>query len=129
MNDGRVTVDEQARRLYEDAEARTGKAMEDLVSRPSLGELLGRITENTVAVTKITSDVGDLVLRNLRLAGRADVIRLAPSDESERGQARAGPAGGRGLRDELRAARAANRAAATVTAAARTRAAKTRASS
>ena len=35
------------------------------------------MTENTVALTKIGSDILDLTLRNLRLAGRQDVTRLA----------------------------------------------------
>jgi hypothetical protein len=68
---------EETRRLYEDAEKRTGRAFEQLVSRDSFGELLARLTENTVALTKIGTDIFDLVLRNLRLAGRQDIVRLA----------------------------------------------------
>jgi septal ring factor EnvC (AmiA/AmiB activator) len=47
------------------------------VSKPSFGVLLARSAENVAALTRIGSDVADLVLRNLRLAGRADVTRLA----------------------------------------------------
>jgi hypothetical protein len=72
-----VTGAEQVRRLYEDSENRTAKAFEELVARDSFGELLARMTENVVALTKISTDVFDLVLRNLRLAGRQDVTRLA----------------------------------------------------
>ena len=72
-----TTGEEQVRRLYEDAENRTAKAFEGLVARDSFGELLARMTENTVAMTKIGTDVFDLILRNLRLAGRQDVTRLA----------------------------------------------------
>jgi hypothetical protein len=68
---------EETRRLYEDAEKRTGRAFEQLVSRDSFGELLARLTENTVALTKIGTEMFDLMLRNLRLAGRQDIIRLA----------------------------------------------------
>jgi hypothetical protein len=68
---------EDAGRLYEEAESRTARAFETLVSRDSFGELLARVTENTVALTKIGSDILDLTLRNLRLAGRQDVTRLA----------------------------------------------------
>jgi hypothetical protein len=68
---------EETRRLYDDAEARTARAFENLVSRDSFGEVLARLTENTVALTKIGTDILDLILRNLRLAGRQDVIRLA----------------------------------------------------
>jgi hypothetical protein len=67
----------QARALYEDAESRTAQAFEELVSKPSFGVLLARTAENVAAVTRIGSDLADLVLRNLRLAGRADVTRLS----------------------------------------------------
>jgi hypothetical protein len=69
--------DAQARALYEDAESRTAQAFEELVSKPSFGVLLARTAENVAAVTRIGSDLADLVLRNLRLAGRADVTRLS----------------------------------------------------
>jgi len=68
---------EETRRLYEEAETRTARAFEGLVSRDSFGELLARLTENTVALTKISTDIFDLMLRNLRLAGRQDITRLA----------------------------------------------------
>jgi hypothetical protein len=67
----------ETKRAYEEAEARTARAFEQLVSRDSFGELLARMTENVVALTKLSSDFFDLVLRNLRLAGRQDVTRLA----------------------------------------------------
>lgn len=65
------------RRLYEEAESRTARAFEEAVSRESFGELLAKVTENVVGMTKIGTDVFDLMLRNLRLAGRQDVTRLA----------------------------------------------------
>ncbi len=68
--------DEQVRALYEQTESRTAKAFEELVSKPSFGLLLARSAENVAAVARLGSDFGDLVLRNLRLAGRADVTRL-----------------------------------------------------
>jgi hypothetical protein len=67
---------EQVRRLYEDAEKRTATAMEQLVKRDAFGELLARTTENVLALTRIGNDVADLVVRNLRLAGRRDVASL-----------------------------------------------------
>jgi hypothetical protein len=72
----RSSPSEDVRRLYEEAESRTARAFEEVVSRNSFGELLARVTENVVAVTKISTDVFDLVLRNLRLAGRQDITRL-----------------------------------------------------
>ena len=67
----------QVRELYEQAESHTAQAFEDLVFKPSFGVLLAHSAENVAAIARIGSDFGDLVLRNLRLAGRADVTRLA----------------------------------------------------
>jgi hypothetical protein len=67
----------EVRRLYGEVESQTAEAFERVVSRPSFGVLLAWMTENAVAVTKISTDVFDLVLRNLRLAGRQDITRLA----------------------------------------------------
>jgi hypothetical protein len=67
---------EDARRLYEDAEKRTAAAMEGLVKRDAFGELLARATENLLALTRIGNDAADLVVRNLRLAGRRDLNAL-----------------------------------------------------
>jgi hypothetical protein len=67
----------EVRRLYEEAEARTASAWEDVVKRDSFGEILARVTENTLAVVRIGNDVADLVVRNLRIAGRRDITSLA----------------------------------------------------
>jgi hypothetical protein len=75
--DRRSTPTEDVQRLYEDAEKRTAQAFDEVVSRASFGELLARMTENVVGLTKIGTDAFDLVLRNMRLAGRSDVTRLA----------------------------------------------------
>jgi hypothetical protein len=72
----RQTPQEQVRALYDESEKRAAGAMEQLVARDSFGELLARVTENAMAVTKIGFDAMDLVVRNLRLAGRNDVTRL-----------------------------------------------------
>jgi hypothetical protein len=68
---------EETRRIFDEAETRTARAFEQLVARDSFGELLARATENVVGITKITTDILDLILRNLRLAGRQDITRLA----------------------------------------------------
>jgi hypothetical protein len=69
--------DEQVRALYEDMESRTAKAFEETVSKPSFGALLAHSAENVAALTRMGNDFADLVLRNLRVAGRADITRLA----------------------------------------------------
>lgn len=76
-DDGRNGPSQEIRRLYEEAETRTSEAFEEMVSLGSFGELLARTTENVVGATKIFTDVFDLVLRNLRVAGRQDITRLA----------------------------------------------------
>jgi hypothetical protein len=63
--------------LYEQAESQAADAFEELVSMPSFGVLLARSAENVAAISRIGSDLADLLLRNLRVAGRADVTRLA----------------------------------------------------
>ena len=70
-------TEDQLRSAYEQTESSIAKAMEDLVAKPSFGVLLARSAENFVALVRIGSDMADLMLRNLRLAGRADIARLA----------------------------------------------------
>lgn len=74
---GAQSPEEQVRALYEEAESNTAKAFEALVAKPSFGRLLALSAENAAAVTRMGFDAVDLVWRNLRLAGRADVVRLA----------------------------------------------------
>jgi hypothetical protein len=71
------TPAEEARRLYEEAETKTARAMEELVGRDAFGEILARVTENVLALVKMGNDTADLVVRNLRVAGRRDITGLA----------------------------------------------------
>lgn len=80
MADGRngaQSPEEQVRALYEEAESSTAKAFDELVRMPSFGRLLAMSAENTAALTRMAFDGIDLVWRNLRVAGRADIVRLA----------------------------------------------------
>jgi hypothetical protein len=91
------------RTLYERVESQTAVAMEELVAKPSFGRLLAMSGENVAALARISSDTADLILRNLRLAGRADITRLArqlhrTEDKLERVLQEV-----EGLRDELAA--------------------------
>jgi hypothetical protein len=72
-----ASPEDQIKALYEQAESSTAKAFEQLVARPSFGELVALSAENLAAVTRMANDFFDLALRNLRLAGRADVARLS----------------------------------------------------
>ena len=68
---------DEVQRLYNEAETQMARSMEDFVSRDSFGSLLVRMTENVMGVTQIATGAIDLVVRNLRIAGRPDVTRLA----------------------------------------------------
>jgi hypothetical protein len=68
--------EDRVRQALEDAEQRAGDAMEKVVQSNAFGELLARSTENVMGLTRIGFDSFDLVIRNLRLAGRKDVARL-----------------------------------------------------
>ena len=74
---GPRTPEDRLRALYEQSESATGSTWEQAVSTPSFGALLARSAENVAALTRIGSEIADLTLRNLRLAGRADIIRLS----------------------------------------------------
>lgn len=68
---------EQVARLYEQAESEAAKATEQMVGTGGFASLLGQLAENGAALTKLTGDALDLALRNFRLAGRRDIIRLS----------------------------------------------------
>ena len=68
---------EQVRVLYEEVESETARVMEDLMGGSSIGRLMALSAENLAAMARIGADACDLVLRNLRIAGRADITRLA----------------------------------------------------
>jgi hypothetical protein len=74
---GNVSAEERLLRAYEQAESETAKALERMVSTDSFGRIMAMAAENVAALTRIGADLADLVLRNLRIASRADVIRLA----------------------------------------------------
>jgi hypothetical protein len=74
---GTPTPAEQVARLYEQAESQASQASERLVGSHGFASLLGQMAENAAALTKLSNDGMDLVVRNLRLAGRRDVVRLA----------------------------------------------------
>lgn len=68
---------DQVTALYEQMEGQAAKAGESLVGTRGFAGQLGQLAENTAALTRIGADTMDLVLRNLRVAGRRDIVRLA----------------------------------------------------
>ena len=109
-SNGAQSPEEQVRALFEEAESGAAKAFEALVSKPSFGRVLALSAENVAAVTRISFDAVDLLWRNLRLAGRADIVRLSrqlhrTEDKLERVLQEV-----EGMRDELAREREADRA-------------------
>ena len=68
---------EMLRTITAAIEDQTAAAMEQLVRSEGFSELLVRVTENAVAVSRLWADGWDLMLRSLRLTGRGDIDRLA----------------------------------------------------
>lgn len=71
------TPSEFVARLYEKAEAQAARAGERLVGSSGFATLLGQLAENVAALSKLSNDAIDLAWRNLRVAGRRDIVRLA----------------------------------------------------
>ena len=71
------TPEDTAREIYEQAESQTAKALEELVSKPSFGVMFAQVAENVAAMARISTSVADMLVRNLRIAGRADITKLA----------------------------------------------------
>jgi hypothetical protein len=69
--------DESLRKMLGAMESEAGAAMERLVAGEGFARLLVQLTENVVALSRIGRDTGDLVLRNLGMAGRRDIDRVA----------------------------------------------------
>jgi hypothetical protein len=67
---------EQLRRALAGAESRMAAAMEQLVGGKGFSQLLGQAAENAAALTSINAELWDLFLRNVRVAGQADINRL-----------------------------------------------------
>ena len=75
--DDRRSPADEVQRLYNETESEIAKAMEELVSRDSFAALVVRMTENVMGVAHIVGGAIDLAVRNTRLAGRADIVKLA----------------------------------------------------
>lgn len=65
------------RSMVEAMESQAASAMEQFVAGEGFTTVMLRFTENLVAVTKLSADFWDMVLRQFRLAGIGDVDRLA----------------------------------------------------
>lgn len=67
---------EQFRKILDDFLSTAAPALEDVVNTKAYGEMLGQTMGNLVALNRINNDFMDLTIRNLRIAGRADVVAL-----------------------------------------------------
>lgn len=72
-----VTAAERLRKGLDNFLASTGPGLEEVVNTKAFGDILSQITGNLVAVSRISAETMDLVIRNARLAGRKDVSDLA----------------------------------------------------
>ena|SRR5947209_13665600 len=68
---------DQVAALYEQLETQAAQASEHLVGTRGFAGLLGQLAENAAALTRLGNEAMDLTLRNLRMAGRRDVVALA----------------------------------------------------
>jgi hypothetical protein len=76
ITNGAWPAPESLRRAIAGAEGQMAAGMEQLVGGQAFSQLLGQAAENLVALTSVNAELWDLVLRNLRVAGRADIHRL-----------------------------------------------------
>ncbi len=76
-DDGRASTEDQVRGLYEQAESSSARMFEERVATRGFGWVFARSAENIAALVRISADLSDLFLRNLRVAGRADITRLS----------------------------------------------------
>jgi hypothetical protein len=67
----------EAEQSAREAESELSDAAEEFVSRPQFASTLALLAGNLAATTKIVGEAFDLTLRNLRLAGRRDLVVLA----------------------------------------------------
>jgi hypothetical protein len=65
-----------SREPLESIESALGASMERLVGGKGFAGLMGLAAENAVALTTINAQWWDMVVRNLRLAGRGDIHKL-----------------------------------------------------
>jgi hypothetical protein len=72
-----IGTDDSLRQILGAMESEAAAAMEQLVAGEGFARLLVQLTENVVALSRIGRDAGDLVLRNLGMAGRRDIDRVA----------------------------------------------------
>jgi hypothetical protein len=65
------------REWRESFESEAAAGAERLVAGEGFAELFVYLTENALAVSRISAAAWDLAVRNLRIAGRSDIDRLA----------------------------------------------------
>lgn len=64
------------REYVDDFLSAAGPGLEEVVNSKAFGSMVAQAAGNLVALQRIGNDVSDLVLRNARIAGRADVTSL-----------------------------------------------------
>lgn len=64
------------RKFVDEFLAAASPGLEDVVNSESFGHMLAQTAGNLVAMQRVNNDVMDIMIRNARLAGRADVVAL-----------------------------------------------------
>jgi hypothetical protein len=76
MGTGRESETDVVVRIIDVIEAGVASGLERLVQGEAFAELFAKSTENVIGLTKVAFGALDLVVRNLRIAGRSDIIQL-----------------------------------------------------
>lgn len=71
-----ATGTQQFRRQLDDFLSTAAPGLEEVTTSKAFGSMLAQAVGNMVALHRIGNDVLDLAIRNVRLAGRADVTTL-----------------------------------------------------
>lgn len=77
MADDRLTTAERLRKGLDEFLGTSGAGLEEVVNTKAFGDILAQLTGNLVAVSRISGETLDMLIRNARLAGRKDVSELA----------------------------------------------------
>lgn len=106
----RPTTAERLRQGLDQFLGSSATGLEEVVNTKAFGDILAQLTGNLVAVSRISAETLDLLIRNARLAGRKDVSELARQLGRTEDKLEAVLALVENLQDDLKSAREENAA-------------------
>lgn len=101
----RLTASERVRKGIDEFFGSSGAGLEEVVNTKAFGDILAQVTGNLVAISRISAETLDLLIRNARLAGRRDVSELGRQLARNEDKLEAVLALVEELQDELKVAR------------------------